>query len=595
MANGIDTQSIISQLMAAERLPQDNLRTKVTTMQQTQSVWTTIGARLTALATAADALAPLGSATTLIKASSSDANLGVRVSGAPVSGTTADIKVVSLATSQTTRANDFFTGSDDSVGTRTLTINGSATAFTSTDGTIGGLVNAVNAGKTGVTASLVQVSPGSYQVVMRADKTGVAQGFTATGTGWTDPVFAEVRPPADAQLEVDGLAITRASNVITDVIDGVELTLKAPTAGPSTVTVSRDDDSVVAKIKAMVDAANVVISTVKSATTTSTEAATRGLLAGDYSATQIGDKIRDVIAGGITGSDGVLRSASELGISLTRDGALSFDETKLRDNLSNDAPGVLASLGRGGFSSDGTIKISAVTTAATPGTRTIDVTQVATKAGINGLPYPPAGPGEQVTIVVTTADGPHSVSFTAGNSNNTTLANMNAALQLANLRVQATSNADPSMIDLKASREGSNSDFSVSGDMTGTSTSGQDAIATIDGVVVTGSGRSLSAGGVVFDVSAIVTGATATFTDGLAGALSHLATQAGAASGTIKVATDGITSSLADINKRIDDWDTQLAALQTQYTRKFSAMDSMISRLNAQLASITSLMTTTSS
>ena len=71
---------------------------------------------------------PLGVATSLIKATSSDANLGVRVSGGtPVTGTTADIMVVSLATSQTTRATDSFSGSDANAGGRslTLTVNGS--------------------------------------------------------------------------------------------------------------------------------------------------------------------------------------------------------------------------------------------------------------------------------------------------------------------------------------------------------------------------------------------------------------------------------------------------------------------------------------
>jgi flagellar hook-associated protein 2 len=594
MANGIDTQSLITQLMAAERLPQDNLKSKVAVLQKAQSLWTTIGTRLTALATASDALASFGSATTLIAATSSDANLGVRVSGTPVTGTTADVKVVSLATSQTTRADDSFTGSDASAGGRdlTLTINGSAQTFTSADGTIGGLVAAVNAAKPGVTASLVQVSPGSYQLVMRADNTGVANGFTAAGAGWTS--FTDVRPAADAHLEIDGLPITRSSNVITDVIDGIELTLKAPTLSPSTVTVGRDDDSVVAKIKAIVDAANGVISTVKSATATSTDAATRGPLSGDYTASQIGDKIRDVIAAGITGSDGVLRSASSLGVSLNRDGSVTFDEAKLRASLTTDAGGVLASLSRGGFSSTTAVKVSAVTSGASPGARSIDVTQVATKAALAGLPFPvPAN--TLVTVNVTSAGTTHPISFNTGASNSETLSNMNTAMQQANVRIQATSSS-PGVLDLTASQEGSAYDFSVDGALTGSSSAGLNAMATIDNVAVVGVGRSVTSGGVVFDVSALtVATATVTLTDGLAGALSHLATLAGASSGTIKIATDGLTANVTEMNKRIADWDTHLASLQTQYTRKFTAMDTMISQLNSQLSSLNSLLPQTTS
>jgi flagellar hook-associated protein 2 len=350
----------------------------------------------------------------------------------------------------------------------------------------------------------------------------------------------------------------------------------------------------VTKIKAMVDATNFLINTVKNATATSTDAASRGPLSGDYTAAQIGNKIRDAIAGGITGSDGVLRSSSVLGISLDRTGTVNFDETKLRDSLGTDAAGVLASLSRGGFSSTSAVKISAITASANPGTRQIDVTQAATKAGLAGLFYPAGAPSSTANISVLTGGVAHAISFQIGNSNLETLTNLNASLQQDNIRILATDNGGS--IDLTASREGSAYDFTVSGDMTGASTAGLNALATIDGVNVVGVGRSVTAGGVVFDVSAVTGGAKAvTFTDGLAGALSRLATQAGSSSGTITSASDALTSSLTEMNKRIDDWDTRLATLQTQYTHQFTAMDTMISQLNSQLTSLNSLLPSSSS
>jgi hypothetical protein len=214
------------------------------------------------------------------------------------------------------------------------------------------------------------------------------------------------------------------------------------------------------------------------------------------------------------------------------------------------------------------------------------------------MPVPAPATGTPVSLTVTVGGAPHTVIFVTGASNFETLSNLNTALQLAAVHIQASS-GNGTTIDLTASQEGSASNFSVSGGgavgLSGTSSAGLDAMATIDNDPVAGSGRSVSAGGIVYETSGLGL-ASVTLTDGLAGALSRAAALAGSATGgTVKGATDGIAASVIDFNKRILEWDTKLSMRQTEYTRKFTAMDTLLAQLNSQLSTIASLTTAATS
>lgn len=599
ISNTMDTASLVTQLMALERIPQDQLRSRVSSLQSKQSAWSQIGSQVTALQSASEALAPVGALGKLMSATSSnDAAVALRVTGV-ASPSSTSVEVLNLAATHSVVSTETFSSASADLGSRTLSlnVNGQATAYTSSDGTIGGLVSAINADpNAGVKAKLLQTSTDNFKLVLTAKESGASAAFTATGTGWTGLTTATTG--TNASLRVDGVTVSRSSNVIGDLIEGLELTLKQPTTAAATITVSRDDAAVVSKIQALVDSANTLVNTVKRQTATSGTVSGRGILAGDSTAVGLLDQIRNVVAGGITGTDGVTRSASKLGISLTRDGSLTFDAAKLRASLTDDPAAVTAMLGRGGSSAVSNVSLSSVQAAATPGPHAISITQIASASALVGVPVPPPPAGSTINMTVTTPNGTTTVTFAAGNSYAQTSANLTQAMIRSGLSLEAVT--DDASFSLVEKRPGSRFTFSVGSTpelgftgATNTAVAGNDARATIDGTVVTGTGKGIVHNGMALnigvtaqqlaDANGEVTG-TFQVTDGLAGALARIGGKSTTA--TAVTARNGIDSQIKDLQNRIERYDDTLARKETALRAKFTAMDTVLTRLQGQMTSL---------
>ena len=98
----------------------------------------------------------------------------------------------------------------------------------------------------GVQAKLVKLTPTSeYSVVLTSD-TGSQNGFKMTSdingdwqTGGAGAIGAFTQDSSDARFTVDGQTYTRASNVINDVIPGLQIELLQVSTGTQTVTVAK--------------------------------------------------------------------------------------------------------------------------------------------------------------------------------------------------------------------------------------------------------------------------------------------------------------------------------------------------------------------
>ncbi len=585
--SNIDTQSIVSQLMAVERRPQLLLQQRVATMKQSQSAWQAIADKLTALKTAADALAPIGSSSRLVTASSSDSAVAVRMTGS-AAAMTATIDVVSVAAAHSVVADDVFSGPLASAAGRTLdiTIGGALHTFASADGTIQGLADAVNDAGIGVQARVLQTAPGTYQLTLGSTSTGAASAFTAGGSGWA--AFTRARAGSDAQIRVDGVLVSRATNTFSDVLDGVELTVSRVTTSPAVVDVRRDDDGIVAKVKALVDAANAALSTLASATRASTEAASRGVLSGDLTARQLMDSIRSA-------------TDPALGVSLTRTGTLTFDEATLRAAIADDPDAVLSAISRGGTSTAAGVSLVGSSATASPGPRSVTVTQAATRASLAGVPVPPPAAGSTVSMSVVTPEGTFNISFVTGASWAENAAALNAALRAAGVHItaitQQSGGADVGL-DLIAESEGSAQTFSVTGGaavgLDGAATPGLDAQATVEGVALTAAGRSLVVDGLALSIDisaaelAALGGSSAgvvTLTDGLAGALARIGGE-GSTFGAAQRSKSALTDRIAEMEKRIARYDDTLAQRERVLLRRFTAMETMLAQLQTMSTSL---------
>lgn len=148
--------------------------------------------------------------------------------------------------------------------------------YTATDIEISGdmslddIADAINdqSSATGVRASVLQVSDDEYMLVLSAIDTGQEIAFDTDGTDTTiaaslglinaDGSYANELVAADqAIFSVDGVEVTRSSNTVDDVIDGVTLYLYAEEAGTEiTLEIDEDASSVYDAIEAFVTAYN---------------------------------------------------------------------------------------------------------------------------------------------------------------------------------------------------------------------------------------------------------------------------------------------------------------------------------------------------
>jgi flagellar hook-associated protein 2 len=156
----------------------------------------------------------------------------------------------------------------------------------------------------------------------------------------------EVRSEAqDAILFVAGYEIHSASNTVSNAIEGVTLTLKAPTEEGSTVLlgVERDDAAIQDAAKKFVDAYNSLSGTIKSLSRYDPGTEAAGALLGDAMLRNIDSQVRKLISTPVAGVNGNYTTLASLGITTQADGKLKLDTVRFNAALA-DNPGAVSDI-----------------------------------------------------------------------------------------------------------------------------------------------------------------------------------------------------------------------------------------------------------
>jgi flagellar hook-associated protein 2 len=194
---------------------------------------------------------------------------------------------------------------------------------------------------------------GSTTLDLPAFAESVQGGSTAANlTGFTAADFTQTQSAQDAQIKVDGYPagadewITRSSNTIDDLIQGVTLHLHAP--GTAQVNLMRDASSIKTKLDALVSAYNEAISFYQDKTGYNASTKVAGVLMGDSVISAAADDLRAVLirqAQGFVSTLDQFILPGQIGLTLDREGKLSLNADALNEALANDYAGVLALLG----------------------------------------------------------------------------------------------------------------------------------------------------------------------------------------------------------------------------------------------------------
>lgn len=380
VGSSLDVVGIVRQLMQIERIPLDNLVEQQKGFEAKISAFGSIQSTLSSLETS---LAGLKSGSSILanNAVSSDTSVADVTGTAGAVAGSYSLEVSQLAQSQklvaagqadTTTAigNGTITidlgtvsgGTFDS-GTGTYTgagfsSNGSGPfdiTIDATNNTLDGIRDAINAADIGVTATIVNDGDASNpQRLVLSTASGADQSISLSVAGDAalsnllshDPAgtqnLSETVTAQNAIFEVDGIAITKSSNTVTDVISGVTLDLKGVTSGtPITVSVSQDIDSAKTAVESFVTAYNDLLAEIKKQTDSGYSSDEPGALASDSITRQILSSIRNELASAPTGVSGPYSNLSSIGVSFQRDGTLALDEgileAAIQDNSANVA------------------------------------------------------------------------------------------------------------------------------------------------------------------------------------------------------------------------------------------------------------------
>ena len=151
-----------------------------------------------------------------------------------------------------------------------------------------------------------------------------------------------LQAPRDAQIDMDGLTVYRSSNKITDLVPGASLSLhKADATTAVTLEVGRDDDAIVEKITALVDAYNDIINFVNSRNKYDTEEHKGDPLWGEGTVRSLVRQMGSISSGGVSGLPGDMKILAQIGVETERDGTLTLNTGTLSDELAEDFDAVM--------------------------------------------------------------------------------------------------------------------------------------------------------------------------------------------------------------------------------------------------------------
>ena len=345
IGSGLDVSSIITSLMALERKPLDQLETAESKIQSQISE---VGKIKSALSRFRDLAAKLASTdfwrTSTGTASNSAVGITTSSSASPAQYS---VNVTSLAAAQAIAA-PAVASSQATLGAGTLTIRRSGgdpfdVTIEATD-TLAAIRDKINAAGAGVTASILNDGSGA-RLMMRSNETGVANAFTTTvsGTGLAGLTFdagtqtggaTRAQQAANAVATINNLPITSASNTLTDVLDGVTLTLNAETVAPVTVTVAPDTAALKKTLTEFASAYTELARLI--ATDTKYDATTKkaGALQGDSAIVGLQTQLRSML-GASSGASTAFVRLSDAGFEMQQDGSLTVNSTKLDKAIAN--------------------------------------------------------------------------------------------------------------------------------------------------------------------------------------------------------------------------------------------------------------------
>jgi flagellar hook-associated protein 2 len=372
-------EQLVSQYIALERKPVDELETSKSGLQKKINVYTDLKAKLKTLQDLVKKFIGTGSTVKIGAkiASSSNEKIFTAEANSNASVGINTIFVSKLASRDTAISKQFQNLSGTSLASN---LNGTTQEFDIIVGSntpvriaidfndenetresiLKRIVDAINNSDADVTASYIKDTTDSARITIVSNKTGSTNELTLQEVSDSSILrklgiitASDSRPQAadtsggfiqsdpnnlNASLTVNGIDIVRDTNTVSDVLGGVTINLlSTQTAGqnPETLTVTYDKNTIKGEIESFIEKYNDVIKYLNDKTSVDTTNFVRGDLVGEYAYGNLKFSMRTIVSGRVSSVEsGGPSLLSQIGITIARDGTLKIsDENKLKEYI----------------------------------------------------------------------------------------------------------------------------------------------------------------------------------------------------------------------------------------------------------------------
>ncbi len=358
IGSGLDINSLVSQLVAAEAAPLTQRVTRHETAVTTKiSALASFKGALGAFKTALEPLRTLDVFQTR-KASADKADFFTVSADATAVAGTYEVEVVNLASAHQLTSEPVVGGASSNVGYGKLTISSGSKSF-EVDLAQGAqkltdLRDAINVAgsSSGVQATLLNTTGGA-RLVLTTVNTGAVNAIKVTASGGDGGLnqfayevgvtenLTEQKEAKDAVIKVAGFAINSATNTFEDAIDGVTIVAKKSSAGEKVNTaVAFDRDAVINRVQNFVTQYNNLQTQLSKLGGYNADTKVGGPLLGDSLLRGVDDEVRRGITNPVSGASGNYATLAVVGVTTTATGTLQLDTAKLTAALQSDGSAV---------------------------------------------------------------------------------------------------------------------------------------------------------------------------------------------------------------------------------------------------------------
>ncbi|GEK48169.1 flagellar hook-associated protein 2 [Bisbaumannia pacifica] len=347
VGSGLDLNGLLDQLRSAER---QKLQPIVEQRTQEQAKISAYGRLQTGLDKFQDAVSKLNDASFYQSMTSEVSGDGVNaIAGEDAVAGRYEVSVTQVAKTGSLASQGVANSSDPLVGaggdTLTLSFEGKADVDIALEEgwSLDQVRDAINADPdAGVSASIINDgSANGYRLVLNSTESGFDAGIKNMTFGNTALAEDATTHQAgqNASLEINGIAITSASNTVEGAIQGITLELDASAEGKTaTVVIEQDSEALKEAVQEFVTAYNEMKSTVGRMTAVTGDVETAGELVGDRTVRTIQSRLSGDLGDMVAGGD--IELFSQMGISLTPKGRLEIDEAKLDEVIATNPQGL---------------------------------------------------------------------------------------------------------------------------------------------------------------------------------------------------------------------------------------------------------------